>query len=205
MSPQQQVRSRYGLTYITACMTGALWYILLINILHLHVLSFGPWFVLFLAGMVPASTLGAFLVARPSGKRDRETLDRLLTGVSGALLVLGFANGLIQFSAATIRSPIDTMGLLLLLAFTALGATFGTHPTFSETIWSRILQVSRRAIYMHWIVELLVIILGGMFGYLITVGTTSVGSTILGILAGLAVTVAFISHLNHLLTLYRRP
>ena len=115
MSPQQQTRARYGLTFTTACMAGALWYMFLTYVLGLKVLSAAPWFVLFLAGVMPFTTLGALLVARPHRWGDRATLDRLITGISGAFVFLGPTNVILQFFASIIGSSIGAIGLLLLL------------------------------------------------------------------------------------------
>jgi hypothetical protein len=206
MSQKQQVYSRYGLTYTTACMTSALWYIVLTNMLPHSVLpSVSSWFVLFLVGMVPASTFGALLVALSHGWRDRETLDRLITGMGGALLFLGPANTILQFFSNVIGIAMNNIVLLLLLAITALGATYGTHPMVSKTVWSRILMVSGKAVYIHWGIVLLAALIGSVLGYLTTVGVTLVSWSAFGILVGIAIAIGFISRLNHLLTLYRRP
>ena len=95
--------------------------------------------------------------------------------------------------------------MLLLLALTALGATYGTHPVISKTVWSQIRTVSRKAIYIHWGIVLLAAIIGSGLGYFITVGVTLAGWVVFGILVGIAIAIAFIGRLNHSLTLYRRP
>jgi tRNA A-37 threonylcarbamoyl transferase component Bud32 len=206
LSAQQQERLLYGLTFTSACIAGALWYMVLKHLLQLEMLSTDPsGFVLFLAGMVPTSGLGALLVARSRGWRDRETLDRLITGISGALLFLGPGNTLLQFCARLINTPIGAMGLLLLLALTALGATYGTHPLISRIVWSRILVLSRRAIYIYWGIVLLAALIGSVFGYLITVGITPIAWAFVGILMGMGIATAFIGRLNHSLMRYRRP
>jgi hypothetical protein len=206
LSPQQQERLRYGLTFTSACIAGALWYMVLKHLLQLEVLpAASSWFVLFLAGMVPASALGALLVARSRGWRDRETLDQLITGVSGALLFLGPSNTFLQFCASILHSSIGALSLLLLLALAALGATYGTHPLISRTVWSHMLMLSRRATYIHWGIVLLATLIGSMLGYLITVGITPAGWTVFGVAIGTGIAFAFISRLNHLLMLYRRP
>jgi len=204
MSPRQQVRSRYGLTFATACMAGAFWYILLVYIFTIVMLT-DVRFVLFLAGIVPATTLGTMLVARPDSKHDREVLNRLITGVSGALLVLGPANALLQTIASAANSHISTLGLLLLLALTALGATYGTDRMISKTVWSRMLMASKQTKYIHWFIVFVAVISGGALGYLMTVGVMSVICTVFGVLVGIGIATAFIGRLNHLLALSRRP
>jgi serine/threonine protein kinase len=201
-SAQQQVRSRYGFTFTTACMTSVLWYIFLTQIFHQTPLLPPPWpgFALLLAGMVPASTLGALLVGQPHLRLDREMANRFITGISGALLVLGPAYAFLEILAGTIGSA----SMLILLALTALGATYSTHPTVSRTVWSHILVASRRARYIHRLIVTAATIIGAVLGYSLTVGLRPGGSTVFGIMVGIAITLAFIDRLRHLLKLYRR-
>jgi serine/threonine protein kinase len=205
MNPEQQVRSRHGLMFTTACMASALWYVFLAQIVFLGVLPSDPGFVLLLAGMLLASPLGVMLVWRPHAWRHRETLERLITGASGALLVLGSANALLHIVISALGSPVDPMALLPLLGLTALGATYSTHPTVSRKIWSRLLTVSGQAKYIHWAIVLVAAISGPALGYLLTVSVTPGFFTGFGILVGVGVASAFISRLNHLLKFYRRP
>ncbi len=203
MSPRQQVYSHYGLTFATACMLGALWYIFLKYIFPVA-MSIDAQFVLLLAGSVLATTLGTMLVARPEGKRDRKALNRLITGISGALLFLAPANALLQTIASAMGSLIGPIGLLLLLALTALGATYGTHPMISKTVWSRVLMVSKQTKYIHRFIVLVATMSGGALGYLMTVGVTSGTCAVFGVLVGIGIATAFTARLNHLLKLSRR-
>jgi hypothetical protein len=205
MSAEQRVRSRHGLMFTTACMASALWYIFLAQIVSIEVLPSDPGFVLLLAGMLLASPLGVMLVWRSHAWGHHETLDRLITGASGALLVLGSANALLHVVAGSPSSSIGPMVLLPLLGLTALGATYSTHPTISRKVWSRILSVSRQAKYIHWAIVLVVAISATALGYLLTVSVTPGVSTAFGILVGVGVAIVFIGRLNHLLKLYRRP
>jgi serine/threonine protein kinase len=204
MSAKQQVRSRYGLTFATACMAGAFWYLFLTYTSPFTMLLSDVRFVLFLAGIIPATTLGAMLMERPPGRLDRETLNRLITGVSGALLLLSPTNALLQTVASAMSSPIGALGHLPLLALTALGATCGTHPIVNKTVWSRILAGSRQTKYIHRFIVLVAAISGGALGYLMTVGIRSGGCTLFGVLVGIGIAIAFIGRLNHLLKFSRR-
>jgi serine/threonine protein kinase len=195
MSPKQQLRSLYGLTFTTACMAGALWYILMAQIAYLRVLPSDQGFVLFLTGMMPATTLGALLVAQPHSWRDRATLDRLITGISGAFVVLGPTNILL---ASITSYNIHSLYMLLIIVLTSLGATHGTHPLVSKNAWSYILQTK----YIHWAIEPIAMIIGGTLGYFIAVGGNY---AVLGILVGITVATAFIGRLDYLLNLYHRP
>ena len=204
MTTRAQAYSRYGLTFTTACMASALWYTFLTQILRPPMEPSSPWFVLFLAGMVVAATVGAILVTRPHAWFGREMQNRLITGTCGALLVLAPASALLQIATNAMGSAIQPMDLLPLLALTALGATYSTEPAVSKNFWSRILAASMRSMYIRWAIVLTATVGGGAFGYLLTMGFTPWGFTLLGVLVGTAIAFAFIMRLYHLLKLYRR-
>jgi serine/threonine protein kinase len=205
MDTKQQVRVRYGLTFTTACMAGVLWYIFQTRVLNLSALPSNPGFVLLLMGMILAVTPGAMLVGRSHTWFNHETLNRLITGISGTLLVFGLANAVLFVVSNAVGFSIDVVRLLLLLILGAVGATYSVHPVVSKRIWSWLLMVSKQANYIHASVVSVVAISGILFGYLLTVSIPPGGFTLFGMLVGIGVAAAFIGRLNHLLRLYRRP
>jgi serine/threonine protein kinase len=205
MSSNQQMRSRYGLTFTTACMASALWYIFLTRIMYFTVQPSDPGFVVLLTGMLLTATFGAMLVGRSHAWLDRETLNRLITGVSGTLLVLGTANGILLIISNVIHLPINATRLLCLFVLAALAATYCVHPVISKNVWSRLLMVSRQAKYIYGSIVSVAVISGIALGYLLSVCVAPGGFTLFGILVGIGVAAAFIGQLNHLLKLYRRP
>src|SRR5262249_49185030 len=130
-----------------------------------------------------------------------------LTGISGALLVLGPVNALLWLLASA-GASMGALALLPLIALTSLGTTYSAQPIFSKTVWSRLLKGCRKARYIRWTIAPLVIMIGAVFGYLLTLSDL-LGANLLitafGVVVGMGIAFAFISRLDYLLKFYQRP
>ena len=196
VSAPQQIWLQRGLTLIAAFMLASLIYTLVSQLpplLHTKPIAPNPWFIVVIAGIVPASTLGALLVNRSSPWSFREFIDRACTGMMSAFLALAALRIPLHF---LLNTSLPTLQLVILLFVTALGATVGTMGTISDYINYGISWAMSR---MYWATIVAVIVLGGVIGFFLTSGLATGWATVVGIATGLGITGALIWRVDYLM------
>ncbi|HLZ56361.1 MAG TPA: bifunctional serine/threonine protein kinase/MFS transporter [Ktedonosporobacter sp.] len=183
-----------GLTFAAAFMAGSVCYTLLSQLpLHTSPLPPDSWFIILLTGMVPTATLGALLINRHKTWGRREMLNYLCTGMGVTLLSLA----LVKFGWQLVRIPaLPPWQLIIMLLVAAAGATVGTTPIIGDyiiygTSWA-LAQMRRVAMFGAGI-------LGGLLGYLLTLGPPLSLFTPFGVLAGIGVAVALAWQVDRLM------
>ena len=193
----QQLRyQRLGLAFSAAFMVGYLWYLWLSGLSSAFQPP-SPWFMLVLAGMIPAATLGALFINHDTVWIAREMLNRMMTGMGCALLFLAPVNVIWQ---VLLRTP-SWLQLAAMLLVTALGAVTGTATTVHRQILATIEWVLKLLRYHIWPVVIIACILGGLLGSFLAVGLGAWGFTLLGMLLGIGIVIALILRVHYLLRL----
>jgi len=151
-------------------------------------------FILVLLLIVPAATLGALVVnwGRTS-LSYQDIISRLCTGLSTTLLVLGAVEFVWQ-SFMRLNAPL--LHLLVMLLVAAIGGTVGTQPAVSEQVIERVTLALE---YARGLVVAAAVALGGIVGFVLTIGFPLTLFTPLGILAGCAIAMALVLWGDHLL------
>ncbi len=196
VSPRQQVWLSHTLALIAAFMATSLVYTLVAHLpllIHAQPIPPNPWFVVVLAGTVPASTVGALLVNRGNPWDLPDIINRVCTGMTGAFLALAAFRTLLYFLLYT---KLAVLQLVILLLLTALGATVGTTDTISEYINYGISWAMSR---MYWPAIIVLIALGGVFGFCLTFGLGGGWPIAIGIVTGLAVANALVWRVDYLM------
>ncbi len=181
LSPRQHQWIQRGLTFVAAFMLATLVYNLA-NQAATPPLPPDPWFIIVLAGTVPAATLGALVANWTSAWRWKETLNRASTGMAVTLSVLT----IIQIVFGIVHLPIPPVAYLtIMLLIAALGAIIGITSSISDAmikgmIWA-LRHLNRKSVILG------TTILGGALGYLLTAGLTFTPLFLLSILIGLGV------------------
>lgn len=199
-TPEQLRYQRLGLAFCAAFMAGCLWYICLSQ-LSPALLPPNPSFIVVLAGMIPATTLGALLINHDDTWLARGIIDRVITGMGCALVFLALAHlfWLILLNIAPIW-----LQLAVMLMMTALGAVIGTTTTVHRQILATTAWLLKILRYHSWPLVMLACILGGLLGSFLTVGLAAWGFTLLGVLLGMGISGALIWRVSYLLRLQRR-
>lgn len=183
MSLQQRLWVQRGLTFVAAFMLTSLIYTLSTQATAVP-LPPNPWFLGILAGSIPAATFGALLVNRNANWPLQETMNRICTGMSSALAALALIRIIVQISSTTITiSP--AAHLLIILITASLGATFGITRKISDSIVDGIIwilhQLNRRPAIAG------IAFIGGLLGYLPTLGFPLSPFTLLVIVLGIGI------------------
>ncbi len=190
---------RLGLAFSAAFMAGCLWYIWLSG-LSSAFLPPSPWFIFVLAGMIPATTLGALFINHDEAWIVREMINRVITGMGCALVFLGLTYAMRQ----VLLSTPGGLQLAVMLLVTALGAVTGTATTVHKQILTTTASLLKLLRYHLWPVVVIACILGGLLGSLLAAGLVAWGFTLLGMLLGIGIVIALILRVNYLLKLQRR-
>lgn len=194
-TPEQIRYYRLGLAFCTAFMVGCLWYICLSQ-LSPTILPPNPWFIVVLAGMIPATTLGALLINHDNTWLARGTIDRVITGMGCALVCLAPAN-LIWKVLLSVAPGWLQLSVMLLVA--AVGAVIGTTTTVHRQILTTTAWLLKMLHYHSWPLVMLACILGGLLGSFLTMSLVTWGFTLLGILLGMGISGALIWRVSYLL------
>ncbi len=195
--PQASLKQRPWLQRIlmvsTAFMLASLFYVILAympQIAQGSLLSNNAWFIVLLAGMIPAATLGALVVN--GSKSLRDILNRLCTGLCSALLVLGLAELIWR---AILQLNIPPLQLFIMLLVAAIGASYGTSARVSE----RVLRVVTRTMrYLRRVTLTVAVVLGGILGFFLTIGFPFTLFTLVGILSGVVIAALLILRASYL-------
>jgi len=194
VSPRHQAWLSRTLTLLAAFMAASLVYTLVAHLplTHAHPLAPDPWFIVVLAGIVPATTLGALLVNRGNPWHFDGAINRFCTGITGAFLALAAFGIPLHFLLAP---RLAVLQLVILLLVTAIGATISTMDTISDYINYGISWAMSR---MYWPTIIAVMVLGGGLGFLLAMGLApwAVG---VGIVTGLAVANALVWRVDYLM------
>ena len=159
---------------------------------HTRPLPPDPWFIVVLAGIVPATTLGALLVNRGNAWNVHDVINRICTGMGGAFLALAAFGIPLHF---LLSQPLGVLHLVILLLVTAIGATISTMDTISDYINY---GISWAMSHMYWPTIIAVIVLGGGLGFLLAMGLPA-WAIATGIVAGLAFSNALVWRVDYLM------
>ena len=128
---KQRTWMSYIFAFVAACMVASLGYTLLTPLVH-AALPPSPWFVLLLILLVPMATLGSLLVYWKRSWTIHDLINRACTGMGSALVLLALVEILWQLA---LHNSSPKLQFSILLFITALGATLGTTPQLSDSIW----------------------------------------------------------------------
>jgi serine/threonine protein kinase len=195
MSLQQRLWVQRCLTFVAAFILASLVYTLTTQA-PTSPLPPSPWFIVTLACGIPAAALGALLVNWNRNWPPKEAINRTCTGMSSVLVLLALLRIVVQIASTTLFIP-PQAHLLLMLTAISLGATFGITRKTSDAILDGIIwilqQVNRRP------ASLGLGIIGGIVGYLLTVGFALSPFTMLAIVVGIAVGTALAWRANQIM------
>lgn len=196
VSPRQQTQMRHATTFAVAFITAGFFYLVLSHLpilTHVSLLPPSPWFTVILVGLVPFSTLGVVIANWLTSWNTRETVNRICTSLSFALVTLGVceAGWLNLFGQG---SP--ELHFLAMLLITALAATIGALPRVSNAI-------IRGAIWgmshVRWLMIASAMVLGGGLGFALTDGLAAGCFTPFGVLLGIGVGAILVLRVDRLL------
>ncbi|GCE10444.1 hypothetical protein KTT_03030 [Tengunoibacter tsumagoiensis] len=191
ITPVQLFWQQRALTFVAAFMTSSLLYILSSSRQPLP-LAPNPWALFVLAGMVPASTVGALLVAWKSDWPWQETINRAVTGMTSVLGGLALSR-LLWFSL------LPPLGVLQLCVMLVLAATLATTGVEEEISVKMLMAVRWCLLRLPLICKLGAVIVGALLGYALTWGAVSWGFTGFGMLVGIGVISALVWQVDSLL------
>ena len=196
VSQRQQNWLHRALALIASFMAASLVYTLVFQlpqVQHKQPIPPNPWFIAILAGIAPLATVGALLVNRSHPWTLRDTIDRACTGTASAFIVLTLFRVLWQ---VLLNSKQPMLQLVVLLLVTAIGASLGTTVTISEYINYSMSWAMAKA---YWATIIGITVLGGILGFLLTLGLASLWGTIIAILVGAGIGSALIWRVDHLM------
>jgi hypothetical protein len=143
-------------------------------------------------GFVPAATLGA-LVVNWNGAWDlKDTINRICTGLSTALLVL---TGFELVWQILLHANAPTLQLCVMLLAATFGGATGINPQVSDRVIKGVNWPLSRA---RWLVIAAGIAIGGMLGFLLTIGFPLSLFTFFGILVGSLIALALVTRVDQM-------
>ena len=184
VSTQQSPWMRHAVTLLAALLTSGFFYLALSHLpplLHTSLLPPSPWFTAILIGLVPFSVLGVVIVNWLTAWNTRETINRVSTSMSVALVGLGICEAAWHSLLGT-GAPV--LHLFTMLLVTALASTVGAMPQVSDRIIKTALWGMRRA---RWLMISLAMLFGGVLGFALTSGLAAGCFTPFGVLLGIGV------------------
>jgi serine/threonine protein kinase len=196
VSLRQQAWLHRVLALIASFMAASLVYRLvsqLPQVQHTQPIPPNPWFIAILAGIAPIATIGASLVNRGNPWSLRDTIDRACTGIAGAFILMVTVRVLWQI---LLNSKQPMLQLVVLLLVTASGASLGTTVTISEYINYGMSWAMAKT---YWVTIIGITVLGGILGFLLTLGLASLWGTIIAILIGAGIGSALIWRVDYLM------
>jgi hypothetical protein len=137
--------------------------------------------------------LGALVINRDKTWTRSELFTYASTGMGSALLTLAF----VKFLWQLVRLPdLPPWQLLLLLLVTALGATFGSTSFIGNYITY---GVSWALALMRRTTMVVAGIIGGLLGYVLSMGFSLSLLTLFGILAGVGIVMALVWQIDRIM------
>src|SRR5712692_9957273 len=183
-------------TYGAALMMGTFFYLLFAHIppmARVQTLPPSPWFTVVLGGALIFSTLGALIINWSGSLTNRDTLNRVLTGLATSLVALGL--GEVACQTLSLSSP--PLQLFIMLLLTATGATIGTAPRVSnQLIKSGIWLMTR----LPWVMYVLAVVVGGSLGFALTSGFSYGCFAPFGALLGVGIGVSLVLRIRRLIS-----
>lgn len=194
MSLLQRLWMQRTMTFIAAFMLSSLVYTLATSA-PMSPLPPSPWFILILAGIIPAATLGALMINWNSSWPLKETLNRACTGMGASLPALA----LIKIIFLLARLPIPpAVSLLIMLLVAAISATAGITRQVSDSMLDGLIWLLQSLNRRYAAIG--VSVLGGILGYILTIGLAALSPlTLLAILVGAGVGLALADRVNKLI------
>ncbi|HYT34044.1 MAG TPA: hypothetical protein VEL69_03345, partial [Ktedonobacteraceae bacterium] len=194
-SPSQLKWMQRGLTIFSSLMLSSLFYSVLSQmpfLAHQPPLSPNPWFSVVLMGIVPAATLGTLVVNWSRAWGTRDTLNRICTGLSIALLAVSFSELVWQL---LLHANAPVLQLFVMLLAAALGSAAGVNQQVSDRMidgvyWS--LGLAR------WLIIAAGVVIGGILGAMLAIGFALSPFTFFGILCGSAIGLALVTRIDQL-------
>jgi serine/threonine protein kinase len=189
-SSQQSLWRQHGLTIFSAFMLASLFYVILSHIVataHTPPLANSPLFVVALVSFVPLTTIGALVV----NWNWHDALDRLCTGFTTALIILGLGELLWQ---TFLHAAFPLLQVISMLLLAALGATVGIYPALSRKLFSWLIPGLD---FIFWLLVSAALAAGGLLGYCMTLGFSFSPFTLLGIGGGIVVASILVWRANY--------
>ena len=194
-SARQLKWMKIATTFAAALMMGTFFYLLLAHIppmAKVHTLPPSPWFPAILLGILVFSTLGALIINLTRPLFNRELLNRAITGLATALVILGVG----QLAWQTFSFPASALQLFVMLLLTATGATIGTAPRVSERIIKSCIWLMTR---LPWAMYTIAIVVGGSLGFTLTSGISYGCFAPFGALLGVGIGVSLVLRIRRLI------
>ncbi|WP_255552978.1 serine/threonine-protein kinase [Ktedonobacter sp. SOSP1-85] len=181
---REQTILKHIFTWCGAWAIGGLGYTLLRSLLanwHIEPLAPSPWFVFVLAMLIPTTSIGALSSNWRWTWRLQDILNRLCTGMSATLLALAVLKLFWQLLAQITPGSVQ---MIFMLATAAIAAIVGTDKRMSNMVieWMTWALTSVRQLVIG-----LLIAIGGMLGFLLTIEYDLGWFTIAGMLVGMLV------------------
>jgi len=171
---------RRALTF-TASFMAASWVYTVFSQIKPLPLPPNPLFVLLLAAMLPAATIGALTVQWNSSLSFDELLARASTGLGCTLLGVSVVEALWRLA---VHVPLVSVQLLLVLVVAALSASFGTHGPPCAAVIAALSKLHAGVGSAGWRAIALFTPIGAVLGYFLTIGFEPSIFTACGILSG---------------------
>ena len=182
-------------TFVAALMTGTFFYLLFAHIppmAKVPTLPPSPWFTVVLGGALIFSTLGALIINWSGSLTNRDTLNRIFTGLATSLAALGL--GEVAWQTLSFSSP--PLQLFIMLLLTATGATIGTAPRVSNQIIKSGIWLMTR---LPWVMYALAVVGGGSLGFALTSGFSYGCFAPFGALLGVGIGVSLVLRIRRLI------
>lgn len=196
-TPKQRTWLQRGLTLFAAFMVASLAYTVIAQLPVLGRTAPLPpnaWFIVVLICIVPAATIGALLINWSTKWSGREILNRLCSGLSSVLAIVGVVELAWQ---TTLQVNAPELQLFVLLLFSAVAAYFGITPVVSNRILSSVRWgIRRRAMRQLTIGGMLVA--GGVLGFFLAAGFGVGLFTFLAVLFGMLIALALVLRVDSL-------
>jgi serine/threonine protein kinase len=188
---RQQLWLQHSFACVAAIMMGSMVYTLLSR---LSPLSPGPWFILMLAGLVPATAIGASLVNREDTSWTfNEAINRICTGMGGTLLAITLIKLIWQFLIPINLPQLELMAILLIASVVS---AIGTEPLTSDRI---IYGTSWLLANMRIPIISLAALISSGLGLLLALGIATGWFALLSIFIGFGVAMALILRVDYLM------
>jgi Serine/threonine protein kinase len=195
-SPRQERVLRLIMAFACSFMTASLGYTWFAANSMPYLDHLNPLFIMMLGTMVPAATLGALIVLYERSWRRGEALNRALTGMNGALFSVSVCEFIWQLTLQA-RTP-GWLQLLVMLLVAALGATtmicLRPHKRFLAMMGGGLRAFGRSPWTLAFSIPL-----GGILGYFLAYGFSSLLFTLFGILLAVGIVAGLIWRVNFLL------
>jgi hypothetical protein len=143
--------------------------------------------------MLIFSILGALIINWGSALTNRDTINRICTGLVTSLALLGL--GEVTWQSLSLSAP--PLQLFVMLLLTAAGATIGTSSRVSNQIIKSGTWLMTR---LPWVMYSAAVILGGSLGFALTSGFSYGCFAPFGALLGVGIGVSLVLRIRRLIS-----